>query len=120
MAKKTKKEPQSIYDLAVELQEARHAKNEFTALEKKLASQLKARMEEGEEQDLFGYEISRSLEITNNEQAVQWVQAHYPHLITVDATAVKTILQRSLEALPEGFNIKETKRLVELTNYNNE
>lgn len=115
MAKtKTKKEVPDIYDLAVELQEARHAKNEYTAIEKKLAAQLKARMNDGEKQDIFEFEVSRKLTVTDQEKAVAWAQANYPHLVTVDTKNIKTILQRALTPLPEGFEIEETKRLVEV------
>lgn len=114
MAKKTKKAARDIYAVAVELQAVRHNKADLLALDKKLSSELKALMAEGGQQDIYGFEVSRSLEVSDNAQAVAWTQAEYPHLITVDTRALSTILQRSLAALPAGFQIKETKRLVEI------
>ena len=117
---KTKKTVRSAYEVAVELQAVRHNKSDLLALDKKLSTELKALMASGEQQDIFGYETSRSIEITDQEKAVAWAQAEYPHIITVDTKAAKSILQRSLLALPEGFEMKETQRLVELGGKNEE
>ncbi len=116
MAKKTKKtEVLDARDIATELYEVRRAKNELLQEEKKLSTQLKTLLKEGDDsQDLFEITIARSISITDNEKAVKWAEAKYPHILTVDTKAAKAILQRALTPLPDGFEVKETERLTQV------
>ncbi len=116
MAKKTKKiEVLDAREIATELFEIRREKNELLAVEKKLATQLKGLLKDGDDtQDLFEITIARSISIVDNEKAVKWAQKTYPHILTVDTKAAKMILQRALTPLPDGFEIKETERLTQV------
>lgn len=114
MAKKPKKtEEVSASALAMQLYDIRKSKNELAAVDKKVSAQLKALIREGDKsQTLFEITTSHTLAITDQAKAVAWAQEHYAHIITVDTKAARTILQRSLTPLPEGFEIKDTESLV--------
>lgn len=99
--------------LAMQLYDVRKSKNELLAVEKRLSTQLKALIKDGDtSQTLFEITTARTIEITDVTKAVAWAQQHYAHIITVDTKAAKAILQRSLAPLPEGFAVKDTDRLV--------
>lgn len=113
--KKTKKKAEEVSAgaLAMQLYDVRKSKNELLAVEKRLSTQLKALIKDGDtSQTLFEIITARTIEITDVTKAVAWAQQHYAHIITVDTKAAKAILQRSLAPLPEGFAVKDTDRLV--------
>lgn len=122
MAGKTKKGAQkSTLDIASELLEVRQLKNKYTLIDKALTTELKTRLKDGDDsQDYFEITTARAIEITDQSKAVAWAQEKYPHILTVDTKAAKTILQRELTPLPEGFEVKETERLTQVGNNNEE
>jgi len=115
MARKTKKiHERDTLDIAQELLALRRQKNDAAAVERVLADELKRRLKEGDaSQNLFEIDIARTLKITDRDKAVAWAQAKYPHIITVDAKAARTILQREF-SLPDGFTVSESERLVQV------
>ncbi len=116
MAKKAApKEEPSAYEIATQLADVRREKNNLLDAEKHLTAKLKVLLKDGDDsQDLFEITIARSIAIVDAAKAVAWAQAKYPHILTVDTKAVKTILQRELSPLPEGFALKETERLTQV------
>ena len=119
MAKKTEKVKTAV-DIAILLMDARNAINDWKAIEKPLAEELKLRIKAGEQQESFRITTSSTFKVEDRERAIEWAQKYAPAVITVDATAARKVFLGDVAtgamggAEKNGFVFAETEKLVAL------
>lgn len=112
-----KKKELSAAEIAAKLMEARQAINEWKAIEKPLADQLKKMIKAGEKQDQFKITSSFSFKIEDRVKAMEWAKKYAEQTIVVDATAARRVFLQDAAtgsmgtAESNGFILKETEKL---------
>lgn len=81
----------TAFSLAIELKQVREEMGELKAIEKGLADELKARMKEGEAQDIFRFLPITSLKIADTAKAMKWAKKFAPKIITINTTAARKV-----------------------------
>lgn len=104
-------------EIAIKLAEAREAINEWKAIEKPLADELKKRIKAGEAQDKFEITVSSSFKVSDDKKAMAWATKYYPAAIVIDTTiARKVFVANALTGTmgtveSNGFAFVETEKL---------
>ena len=113
MAKKAK--VKTAVEIASELLDCRKAINEWKALEKPLADELKRRIKAGEQQSDFKINIAVAFKVEDREKAIAWAEKYAPQTIVVDATAARRVFLGDVATgslgteESYGFAFKETE-----------
>lgn len=109
---KKKKIERSASDIAYDLLEVRGQINELRRVDKALSEDLKERIHKGETQEYYKLRKDFSLAVADQEKAFKF--ASEIGCVKVDVPSVDKYLKSQRAAIPEGFALKETEKLVEV------
>jgi hypothetical protein len=111
---------ETAQEIAGKLLDVRKDMADLRRVEKKLSTDLRKRMNDGEDQDHFRFVPAIKFEIEDIALALKWAKKHAPHLLTVDTSAARVIFAQDAQfgkmGAPEkhGFTIKTTETLREM------
>lgn len=112
MAKKKAKIEKSAADIAYELLEVRGQMNALKPVEKALSDELRKRITAGEQQEYYMLRTDYTLAITDKEKAYTFASAN--NCVKIDTGLVDKYIKSNRIALPEGYALKASEKLVEV------